>query len=121
MVIKVLEAPTFRSPITGQQAVTATAAALATHECVQIIVKALSSNSIPVYVGPSTVTASNGYELAPGDWVIVEVEKAELHGGHGTGCRAGRSTNNARMIGFPWRNGRGALQRGEIQSTDGAR
>ena len=78
MVIKVLEAPTFRSPITGQQAVTATAAALATHECVQIIVKALSSNSIPVYVGPSTVTASNGYELAPGDWVIVEVEKAEF-------------------------------------------
>jgi hypothetical protein len=78
MVIKVLEAPTFRSPITGQQAVTGTAAPLATHECVQIIVKALAANSIPVYIGPSTVSTSTGYELNPGDHVIVEVEKAEF-------------------------------------------
>jgi hypothetical protein len=78
MVIKVLEAPTFRSPISGQQAVTGTAAALATHECVQIIVKALSSNPLPVYIGPSTVTTTNGFELSAGESVVVEVEKVEF-------------------------------------------
>lgn len=38
-------------------------------------VKALSTNSLPVFVGPlNTVTTANGYELAAGDSLIIEVD-----------------------------------------------
>lgn len=78
MMIKVIEAPSFKAPVNGQQAVTASAAPLVTQECIQIIVKALSTNTISVFIGNSGVTTANGFELAPGDWVVVEVEKAEF-------------------------------------------
>ena len=57
----------------GQQAVTNVAAALPSHAGSQVTVKALRSNQEVVYVGPSTVTVGNGYELWPGDLVTLNV------------------------------------------------
>jgi hypothetical protein len=54
--------------LSGQQAVTAAAVALAGHALTNgVCVKALAANTINVYVGPSGVTISTGLELAPGD------------------------------------------------------
>ena len=52
--------------ITGQQAVTATAVALASHASNTVCVKAFQANTINVYVGPSGTTTTTGLELAPG-------------------------------------------------------
>lgn len=50
--------------LSGQQAVTASAVALASHALTRgICVTALSTNSISVFVGPSGVTTSTGIEL----------------------------------------------------------
>lgn len=55
------------SVTSGQQAVTATAAALATHTLTSgICVEALSTNAISVFVGPSGVTTSTGQEIPAG-------------------------------------------------------
>lgn len=53
--------------LAGQQAVTGTAAALATNTTKEVCVKALLANTINVYVGPTGVTTSTGLELGPGD------------------------------------------------------
>jgi len=54
------------SILAGQQAVTATAAALASNSLTRgLCVQALSTNTISVFVGPSGVTTSTGIELPP--------------------------------------------------------
>lgn len=52
--------------LSGQQAVTASAAALATNTSKNICVEALVGNTINVYLGASGVTTSTGLELPPG-------------------------------------------------------
>ena len=55
------------SVTSGQQAVTATAAPLATHTLTTgICVEALSTNAISVFIGPSGVTTSTGQEIPAG-------------------------------------------------------
>lgn len=50
--------------LSGQQAVTATAAALASHTLTRgLCVTALSTNAISIFIGPSGVTTSTGLEL----------------------------------------------------------
>lgn len=52
--------------VAGQQAVTATAAALSTQAVNnKVCVEALSTNAISVFLGPSGVTTSTGFELVP--------------------------------------------------------
>lgn len=61
--VNVINAPP-AAILSGQQAVTASAVALATHTLAKgICVNALSTNSISVFVGPSGVTTSTGFEL----------------------------------------------------------
>lgn len=50
----------------GQQAVTGSAVALATQASKFVCVSASVGNTINVYVGPSGITTSTGFELAPG-------------------------------------------------------
>jgi hypothetical protein len=52
--------------VSGQQAVTASAAALASNTVKQAQVMADPNNLNPVYVGPSGVTTATGYKLMPG-------------------------------------------------------
>lgn len=54
------------SLVTGQTAVTGSAVALATHAANGVCVKALIGNTISVYIGPSGITTSTGFELPPG-------------------------------------------------------
>ena len=62
----------------GQQAVTASAAALPNVQAKAVLVKASDSNVIPIYIGDSTVTipggANAGLSLAPGDGVPIPVD-----------------------------------------------
>lgn len=53
--------------LSGQQAVTGTAAALATNTTKGLCVKANAANTINVYLGGAGVTTSTGFELDPGD------------------------------------------------------
>jgi hypothetical protein len=54
--------------LSGQQAVTGTAVALANHALTNgVCVKALIGNTINVYLGGSAVTTATGLELAPGE------------------------------------------------------
>lgn len=64
--------------LSNQQAVTASAVALATNTCKSITVKALAGNGINVYVGPTGVTTATGFELAPGDSVSLPVTNTNL-------------------------------------------
>ncbi len=64
--------------LSGQQAVTGSAVALATHAAKNICVKALIANSLNVYVGPTGVTTATGMELAPGDSLCVPVSNSNL-------------------------------------------
>lgn len=58
----------FAAEISGQQAVTGSAAALATNATQHwACVKATPANTISVFVGPSGITTATGYELGPGD------------------------------------------------------
>lgn len=57
----------FGSIVSFQQAVTASAVVLASNSVHGFCVKALPTNSITVYVGPTGVTTSTGYPLAAGD------------------------------------------------------
>lgn len=52
---------------TGQQAVTATAAALPANAGKRICLKILAAGTQTVYFGPSSVTTATGQELQPGD------------------------------------------------------
>jgi hypothetical protein len=62
----------------GQQAVTGTAAALATNSTKQACFKALVANAINIYLGPSGVTTSTGIELAPDEAVCLPVSNTNL-------------------------------------------
>jgi hypothetical protein len=53
--------------LAGQQAVTASAVALAANGAKGVCVKALVDNGIKVYIGPSGVSITTGDELAAGD------------------------------------------------------
>jgi hypothetical protein len=64
--------------LSGQQAVTAAAVALATNASKNACVKALIGNSLNVYVGPTGVTTATGMELAPGDSVCLPVGNTNL-------------------------------------------
>ena len=64
--------------LSGQQAVTGSAAALATNTAKTACVKALIGNTINVYVGPSGITTSTGMELAPGEIVCLPVTNTNL-------------------------------------------
>ena len=62
----------------GQQAVTGTAAALATNSVKHACVKALIANTIYVYLGPAGVTTATGFELTPGQAVCLPVQNTNL-------------------------------------------
>jgi hypothetical protein len=64
--------------ISGQQAVTGTAAALASHAARSVCIVALLANTIPVYVGASGVTTSTGMQLSPGQGVCQPVSNVNL-------------------------------------------
>jgi len=64
--------------LSGQQAVTASAVALATNVAKQVCVKALASNLINVFVGPSGITTSTGYLLAPGEGICPSLSNTNL-------------------------------------------
>ena len=64
--------------VAAQQAVTATAAALPTNSVHGFCVKALPTNSITVYVGPSGVTDSTGYPLNGGDSICHQSSNTNL-------------------------------------------
>jgi len=64
--------------LSGQQAVTGTAAALATHASKSVCVKALLANTINVYVGTTGVTTSTGFELTPGAGLCMALSNVNL-------------------------------------------
>jgi len=64
--------------LSGQQAVTASAAALATNATKNACVEALVGNTINVYLGPSGVSISTGIELPPGATVCWPVMNTNL-------------------------------------------
>lgn len=64
--------------ITGQQAVTGSAVALASNTVKTLCVKALVGNAINVYIGPSGVSTSTGHELAPGESQCTAVSNTNL-------------------------------------------
>lgn len=64
--------------LSGQQAVTGAAVALATHTIKNVCIKALLANTINVYVGPTGITTATGMELAPGDAVCLPVLNTNL-------------------------------------------
>jgi hypothetical protein len=68
----------FSSVVAFQQAVTASAVVLATNTVHGFCVKALPTNSITVYVGPSGVTTSTGYPLAAGDSICYQASNTNL-------------------------------------------
>lgn len=63
----------------NQQTVTNTAAALSSQSLTQgIIIEALSTNTVSVFVGNSGVTTSNGIELPAGASVTLPINNANL-------------------------------------------
>lgn len=68
----------FSSLVAFQQAVTASAVAIASNATHNFCVKALPTNSLTVYVGLSGVTTSTGYPLQAGDWVCYQLSNSNL-------------------------------------------
>lgn len=66
------------SLVTGQQAVTATAAVLPTNTAKEVCLKVLIAGTQDVFFGPSTVTTSNGQQLAAGDSVCMAISNSNL-------------------------------------------
>lgn len=66
------------SIVTGQQAVTATAAVLPTNTAKQVCIKVLAAGTQDVFFGPSGVTTSNGNQLSPGDAVCLGISNSNL-------------------------------------------
>lgn len=64
--------------LSGQQSVTGTAAALATHTTKSICVKASLANTINVFVGPTGVTTGTGLELTPGAGACLSATNSNL-------------------------------------------
>ena len=78
LTVRPLRTPGAAALLSGQQAVTATAVALASNSCKKVIVKALQGNAIAVYVGATGVTTSTGYELGPGESATLELSNTNL-------------------------------------------
>jgi hypothetical protein len=66
------------SVLSGQQAVTVSAAALGTNTTKTVCIKALAANTMNVYVGASGVTTATGMELAPGNAYCVPATNTNL-------------------------------------------
>ena len=66
------------SIVTGQQAVTATAAVLPTNTAKQVCIKVLTAGTQDVYYGPSGVTTANGNQLSAGDAVCLAISNSNL-------------------------------------------
>lgn len=66
------------SVINGQAAVTASAANLGSNACRAVTIKASVNNTINIYVGSSSVSTSNGFELASGDSITLPVTNTNL-------------------------------------------
>lgn len=66
------------SPLAGQQAVTATAVNLGANATHAVCITALTANTIPIYVGGSAETTSNGFPLNPGDFYCWQVSNSNL-------------------------------------------
>ena len=66
------------SVLSGQVAPTTTAAAFGSVACRRVRIKASPQNTELVYIGPATVTAANGYPLAPGHEVTMEVSNLNI-------------------------------------------
>jgi hypothetical protein len=66
------------SPLAGQVAVTATAAALASNSTHEVCITALIANTIPIYVGGSGETTSTGYPMNAGDFYCWQVNNSNL-------------------------------------------
>jgi hypothetical protein len=64
--------------LSGQQAVTGSAVALATHAVKTFCVTANIGNTINVYVGPSGISTSTGKELPPGAGTCLNVTNSNL-------------------------------------------
>jgi hypothetical protein len=64
--------------ISGQQAVTGSAVALATHGLKNVCLKANIGNTLNVYAGPTGVSTATGLELAPGDSICSPVSNSSL-------------------------------------------
>lgn len=76
--VKVSEIAGAGSLFSGQQAVTASAVALPSNAARRVTVKALMGNVIPVFVGPSGITISTGFELAPNQSIVLDVSNSNL-------------------------------------------
>lgn len=61
------------SILTGQTTAADPAASVIGVESTGGVIKALSTNTVSVWVGPSGVTASTGYELAPSEFVSTDL------------------------------------------------
>lgn len=62
------------APLTGQVTVGTSAVQLPSNALTEgVIVRALSTNSVSIYIGPSGVTTSTGHELLPGESTSVAV------------------------------------------------
>ncbi len=68
------------APYAGQVSVSGTAQALSSTPVTvaAFVVKAPATNVNPIYIGPSTVTTSNGHQLDPGD--VFEYERSNFNG-----------------------------------------
>jgi hypothetical protein len=64
--------------ISGQQAVTAAAVALATNPIKNICLHALSTNTASIFLGPTATTIATGIELAPGDSNCLPLSNSNL-------------------------------------------
>jgi hypothetical protein len=62
----------------GQQAVTASAVALASNAAKGVCIRAIISSVVPVYIGPSGVTTSTGTQLNPGESLCLPVTNTNL-------------------------------------------
>lgn len=68
----------FASVLGGQQTVTASAVVLPTNSTHGVCVKALSTNTIDVFVGPAGVTTSTGFPLSAGDSACYQLSNTNL-------------------------------------------
>jgi hypothetical protein len=71
--------PTVPSIVSGQQTATSSAAALSSHSLKQgVVLQALSTNTVSVFIGPSGVTSSTGLELPAGGSVTLPVNNTNV-------------------------------------------
>lgn len=78
LTVRPLRPPGAAALLSGQQAVTASAVALVSNACRKVTIKALQGNNIAIYVGPSGVSISTGYELGPGESTTIELSNTNL-------------------------------------------